>query len=1005
MKNGRSPFSYVTTLVLLTLPILAAGTQAHDSHGDRWLVRVEAKDGESVNSLLESGFNVVKNMTEAYFLTGDEGDLVKLRKLGYRFSLLDENPDQKEYYLVLLRPGMEASIVEPCAELLTTVGRYALVSSSTERIRQTLPLGVEIERLRLSAIRPLYESPLSPPVVEWNGLIQSMADSISQSVIEGHVDDLVAFGTRRSDTPGGVAAQNYLLDYYQSLGIDSVYLHDFDGNADNVIAVIPGIVNPDEIYIIGAHYDSYTYSPGDAPGADDNGSGTACVMEVARIMSCFFYDKTIIFCGWASEEFGLIGSSYWADEAAANGYNILGYLNLDMEGYVQSGDITDLDVISNTESTPLRDAAFQVASEYVPTLPLVDGYLFGASSDHASFWDAGYQAIFLFEDSDEYSPYIHTTDDIVGLSLNNFPFCTDICRVAVSWMATMAEPFNVAIFHSPLPNTEETEQPYEVTARIIGATPILEDSVFVHYATGGEFTDIPMTGSGPDEFSASIPAQPSGTMVSYYISAVDSAGNLGTDPWGAPEAVHRFLVKRIDFINISATSGTDDSGFGEGIAWGDYNGDGLEDLFVANYGGENSLYRNDGGGVFIDVGAAAGVDDSRTCFAASWSDYDNDGLLDFYVGVRYGTNTLYHNNGDGTFTDTAAGTGVAGSDSTYTQGVAWADFDNDGNLDLYVVNRYLDNVLYRNNGNETFTNIASGAGVTGGGTCQTALWADYDGDGLIDLFLTRQNDDRCLLYHNNGDWTFTETGIAAGLADEGNWAGADWGDVDNDGDLDLFIACSGCRDALFTNDGDGTFTDVSVDAGITGTTSSRSPNLTDFDNDGLLDIHISAGGPNLFYLSMGDGSFIELGGIAELGDSGPGEGSATADVDLDGLLDVYTANSQFIPNILYKNDNGGNNFLSLRLEGTRSNRSSIGAVVRLYSENLAMTRQVRSTSGLYSEESLTVEFGLGGETVADSIVVTWPGGKTRKLTNISANQFLNVKEPGFPTWKEAVEGF
>lgn len=246
---------------------------------------------------------------------------------------------------------------------------------------------------------------------------------------------------------------------------------------------------------------------------------------------------------------------------------------------------------------PLRDLAFQVALDYVPELPLVDGYLFGGSSDHASFWGAGYKAIFFFEDSDDYSPYIHTPNDVVGLSLNNFPFCTDICQVAVAWMATSANPFGVAIFHTPLPSTENTVDPYPVTARIIGATPLIEDSVLVHYSTGGEFTEVPMVESFPDIYQGLIPPQPNnGTLVSYYISAVDSAGNRNTDPWGAPEEVHRFLVQRVDFVDISDSSGTDDNGFGEGVAWGDYNGDGLEDLFVSNFAGPDRLYRNEGGG-------------------------------------------------------------------------------------------------------------------------------------------------------------------------------------------------------------------------------------------------------------------------------------------------------------------------------------------------------------------------------------------------------------------------
>ncbi|MFQ6104430.1 MAG: FG-GAP-like repeat-containing protein [Candidatus Glassbacteria bacterium] len=1006
MKKTNA-FLYSLLLLLFLGPsfLIPAGDSSEIPDA-KWLVAIEAKEGIGTDILISSGINVVKSMGITYFAVAGEADLRRLTEMGLNFKLLDENPYMKEYYVVLLRPGADGSMLRPYSRVLTVQGRYALVESSREEILEALGLGVEIEKLQLETLRPQMDWPRKPPLLEWNGLIQSMVDSISQSSMEGYVDDLVAFGTRRSDTPGGVAAQDYIFDYFQSLGIDSVYLHDFDSNADNVIAVIPGLLNPNQIYVIGAHYDSYSFYPGDAPGADDNASGTAGVMEVARIMSRFFYKKTIIFATWASEEFGLIGSSYWASEAAANGDSILGYLNLDMEGYVESGDIIDLDVISNEPSTPLRDLAFEVAADYVPTLPLVDGYLFGGSSDHASFWNAGYKAIFFFEDSDDYSPYIHTEDDIVGLSLNNFPFMTDIIRVSVALMATMAEPFNVAIFHTPLPNTEDTVEPYEVTARIIGATPLIEDSIFVHYSTGGEFTDIPMEASGPNEYTAFIPPQPNGTLVSYYISAVDSAGNLGTDPWGAPDAVYRFLVQAVDFEDISSSSGTDDTGFGEGVAWGDYDNDDLSDLFVTNYGGENRLYHNEGGGVFTEVGASAGVNDSRTCFGASWGDYDNDGFLDLYVGVRYDYNILYRNEGDGTFSDVTFETGAGGHEAGYTQGVAWCDYDNDGNLDLYVVNRFLENNLYRNQGDGTFTDVAESTGVAAGGTCVSALWADYDRDGFTDLLVTRTGSSRCLLFHNQGDGSFAEVGEASGVTDEADWNGADWGDYDNDGDMDLYVTCSSCRDALYRNEEDGSFTNVSEEAGITIRASTESPDFADFDNDGYLDIHVSSGTRNLLYLNMGDGTFIEVSDIAELGDVSPAEGSAASDVDVDGLMDVYTANTQFIPNVLFRNMNSGNNHITIRLKGTSSNRASIGAEAVLFAGNLSLLRQVQASSGLFSQESLPVEFGLGSETVADSIVIVWPSGKSRRLVNVAANQFLNVSEPGrHPTFKEAVSGW
>jgi hypothetical protein len=285
----------------------------------------------------------------------------------------------------------------------------------------------------------------------------------------------------------------------------------------------------------------------------------------------------------------------------------------------------------------------------------------------------------------------------------------------------------------------------------------------------------------------------------------------------------------------------------------------------------------------------------------------------------------------------------------------------------------------------------------------TAVWGDYDDDGRADLLVTKTGPGRCLLYHNKGDGTFAEVAESAGLVAASNWSGADWGDYDNDGDLDLYLACAGCRSAFYRNEGNGGFADISEAAGVSIKANTKSPGFADFDNDGFLDLHVSSGTENLLYLNLGDGSFVELGAIAELADPGPGEGSATADLDRDGLLDVYTANAQYIPNVLFRNLNSGNNYLSLTLTGTRSNWASIGTKAVLHAGGVSMTREVRSSTGLFSQESLPVEFGLGSAEAADSIIITWPSGKSRRLRDVAANQHLTVIEPpGHPTHKEAV---
>lgn len=270
--------------------------------------------------------------------------------------------------------------------------------------------------------------------------IEAMMDDIDTVLYIENITHLQNYGTRNAYTPEAVLAQNWIKEQYESYGY-SVELFDFwmpSGEAsDNVIATKTGTKYPDEYVVIGGHYDSYTWS-GDSPGADDDASGTCGVMEVARVMADFETDRTVLFCAWSGEEYGLYGSEAWAEWAADEGLNILGYFNIDMCGYRHPGDEIHTDVIAPASAQPLVDFYTDVCSVYLPDFIIEAGSLTGGDSDHTSFNNAGYMGIFPFEDSQNYSPYIHTIDDVVGLSVNSAEMAQYFIKAMVANVATMA---------------------------------------------------------------------------------------------------------------------------------------------------------------------------------------------------------------------------------------------------------------------------------------------------------------------------------------------------------------------------------------------------------------------------------------------------------------------------------------------------------------------------------------------------------------------------------------
>jgi len=461
-------------------------------------------------------------------------------------------------------------------------------------------------------------------------------------------------------------------------------------------------------------------------------------------------------------------------------------------------------------------------------------------------------------------------------------------------------------------------------------------------------------------------------------------------------------VSAQEFVDVSARAGVADDGLGKGAAFADVNGDGLVDLYLSNTGGANKLFLNQGDGTFKDATATAGkgVDFPGFSMGSVFGDYDNDGDQDLYLanGGQYviEANVLFANNGDGTFSDVTSKAGVGLKDFTYS--ASFVDYDNDGDLDLYCANYGIDakNILYRNNGDGTFTDATDQAGVGDKSWSWMGVWADVDNDGDADLYVVNGRypaGEPNKLFINDGG-TFSEQAKPRGV-DDPNWGlGAAFGDIDNDGDLDLFVSNYVGGNNLYLNDGKGFFTRAS--ARIAGSVDGwgKGPSFGDIDHDGDLDLY-EGDGKQANQLSLNDGK----GNFTNMADKQPQvqcatvriKATALADVDNDGDLDLYVVNWG-TENKLFLNSQNDSNWLKVKLVGTTSNRDAYGAKVKLLAGGkLAGFREVRSATGFCAQEPAVVHFGApaGNYTVE----VDFPSGTKVVLNDVKAGQLVEVVEP------------
>jgi len=495
---------------------------------------------------------------------------------------------------------------------------------------------------------------------------------------------------------------------------------------------------------------------------------------------------------------------------------------------------------------------------------------------------------------------------------------------------------------------------------------------------------------------------------------------------------------------------------GSGCAWIDYDQDGLLDLYLVNGAAtkvytpghplSSALYHNNGNGTFTDVTGKAGVG-SNTLFGmgVAVGDYDNDGFPDLFV-CGYGRSVLYHNNGDGTFTDVTSRAGVANT-GLWASSAAWFDYDNDGRLDLVIAN-YVDwspernfycgdrgpgmrsychpddfnpqpPTLFHNNGDGTFTDVSKSAGLAAKPANGLGIVTfDYDNDGWQDIFIANDHMPNSL-FHNNRNGTFSEVGYFAGVAVSGDGQaeagmGTDAADTTGNGRMDLVAVHLDMQLArLYQNMGDGTFEDATFRSRLSYATfhmSEFGTRFFDYDNDGAIDLFMANGHvldnieryhadtkyaePKLMFRNTGHGIFQNV--SDQLGPDflSPrvSRGAAIGDFDNDGDLDILVNNCGQTPQLL-RNDGGNrNHWMEILLIGAKSNRDGVGARVRVRSGDLTLYDQRKGGMSYQSAQDPRLHFGLGQRTKIDSIEILWPSGMDTKLTNIECNQILAVKE-------------
>ena len=505
---------------------------------------------------------------------------------------------------------------------------------------------------------------------------------------------------------------------------------------------------------------------------------------------------------------------------------------------------------------------------------------------------------------------------------------------------------------------------------------------FLHYdGRSGQHYFVETIGSG----CAFIDFDNDGYLDIYLVNATDL-------PESHSQVVSRNALYQNDrngvFIDVTNQAGVGDLGYGTGITSADYNNDGFVDIYITNFGA-NILYKNNKDGTFVDVTEFAEVESPMWSAGASFGDYNGDGFVDLYVTnycdfkltnhkncqeqdikVYCGPeefsgipDTLYQNNGDATFTDVTKSAGVFNPNGKGMMAV-WSDYNDDGNLDLFVANDGTENFLYQNNGDGTFTDIAWIAGVENDdqGNPQGSMgidFADYNNDGMFDLIITNFQRQLNMLYRNDGDGLFSDTTFTAGLGYTLPYVS--WGigffDFDNDSFRDIFIANGHIQDHIELYDSSTTY---------------LQPNHLLINNKGR--------------------NFMNVSDQFHLGGLNASRGVAFGDFDNDGDIDVLINNAHDQPNLLRNDLRTDHHWISIKVVGTDSNRDGIGCRIKVFGEKFFSTADVRSGASYMSQNDLRVHFGLGQVEKINQIEIHWPSGIVDVIEEVAVNQILTIVE-------------
>jgi hypothetical protein len=545
------------------------------------------------------------------------------------------------------------------------------------------------------------------------------------------------------------------------------------------------------------------------------------------------------------------------------------------------------------------------------------------------------------------------------------------------------------------------------------------------------------------------------------VSAAPSLPGQPPQPASYPQLIDITAQTGIHFEHISSP----DQKFivesmGGGVALIDYDGDGWPDIYFTNgptvdlalkgQKARSALYRNNHDGTFTDVTDKAGVANPCWAMGASVGDYNNDGLPDLLV-TCFGGVVLYRNNGNGTFTDVTKAAGLS-NDTAWATGGAFGDYDHDGNLDIFVshyVDFHLDDLpafgsaktceylgqqvqcgprglkgsgdaLYHNNGDGTFTDVSAKAGVSDPEHRfgLTAIWSDLENTGNLDLFVTNDGQPN-YLYHNDGKGSFTDIGLAAGVASNEDGAeqanmGVAHADYLHNGRISLLISHFDNEYAtLYRNDGESGFTDTSTVSGIKRGTIGYvgwGDAFVDFDNDGWPDVFVVNGHvypqvdnahqaarylePKLLFINQRDGSFRDISKLNSPAIRVPqvSRGLAIGDLFNDGRLEAVVENLVGKPMILRPEGDLTNHWISFRLEGVKSNRLALNARIRITCGSLSQMEELVSSGSYLSQDDLRLHFGLGSCQHIDKAEVEWPGNKTETLPALAVDRFYKVRE-------------